>query len=111
MNDEVALQYLATIVSMALQEDLGTGDITTDCLVDSTVQAEGKVIAKQELVTAGYAPFKSVYPQLNPSVICRFRAPKPGIIGTMKQEHKGSGNADSFSEPENTGWRKQNPTI
>jgi len=75
MNDAEAFQRcLTTIVATALQEDIGEGDVTTQCLVEPSLPADGKVIAKRRLVTAGYAAFKTVYTQLSGEITCRFCA-------------------------------------
>ena len=41
------------IVSIALQEDLGTGDLTTDAVVSPKLKAYGDFVAKEDLVLAG----------------------------------------------------------
>lgn len=44
---------LDNFIKKALEEDLGSGDITTDCLIPPGLQAEARIIAKQNLVLAG----------------------------------------------------------
>ncbi|NEP83465.1 MAG: carboxylating nicotinate-nucleotide diphosphorylase [Okeania sp. SIO3B3] len=44
---------LLEIVSRALAEDIGTGDVTTDCIVPADMCLTGRFIAKQEGIVAG----------------------------------------------------------
>ena len=51
---ELDLKTLDSIISIALQEDLGFGDITTQALVSPNVKARGEFVAKQAFVLAGW---------------------------------------------------------
>lgn len=68
------INYRDNIISIALQEDIGSGDITTDNLIDRNIRGTAAIIAKEPLVLAGLdvafsvfrfidsgAIFKSVY--------------------------------------------------
>ena len=52
---------LDEFIIMALKEDIGAGDKTTSYLVDPSLQGRATVLAKEELVVAGMAPFKRVF--------------------------------------------------
>lgn len=48
-----ALQSLQPLLTLALDEDIGPGDLTTDVLIDSEAEAEGRLIACAGGVVAG----------------------------------------------------------
>jgi len=64
MNHEV----IKEIVSRALQEDLGTGDITTDSIVPAGELARGLLYSKSSGVLAGVEVARLVFQQLSPQV-------------------------------------------
>jgi len=66
-NDFTIVQ-MDELIIRALREDIGTGDRTTACLVDPGLSGGASVIAKEELILAGIAPFKRVFEILNPAV-------------------------------------------
>ena len=41
------------LIEIALQEDIGTGDITSDALFDENIEKTGLIVAKQDLVLSG----------------------------------------------------------
>ena len=51
---EIHSEILDHIVSEALNEDCGTGDLTTDSIVASDLLAHGEFLAKESLVLAGW---------------------------------------------------------
>ena len=53
------------IVRASLEEDLGSGDITTDAIIDPKVMGKASVIAREELVLAGLPVFKMVFLELS----------------------------------------------
>ena len=59
---------LDEFIIMALKEDIGAGDKTTSYLVDPSLQGRATVLAKEELVVAGMAPFKRVFQLLTPGI-------------------------------------------
>jgi len=48
-----ALQSLQPLLTLALDEDIGPGDLTTDVLIDSEAEAEGRLLACAGGVVAG----------------------------------------------------------
>jgi nicotinate-nucleotide pyrophosphorylase (carboxylating) len=64
MNHEV----IKEIVSRALQEDLGTGDITTDSIVPAGELARGLLYSKSSGVLAGVEVARLVFQHLSPQV-------------------------------------------
>ena len=54
------------MIKLALEEDLGAGDVTTDAIIDPGLKGEAYLIAREELVLAGMAVFKSVFLEVDP---------------------------------------------
>jgi len=81
---------LDKLVSNALQEDLGAGDITTRAIVPSELEASGEFVAKEEMVLAGWPVAVRTFQWLsvNTSSQCFFKegdtVPKGSILGRME---------------------------
>jgi len=56
---------LERIVRLGLEEDLGSGDITTEAIVDPRARGKAFLIAREELVLAGLPVFKRVFLELS----------------------------------------------
>lgn len=56
------------LIDLALEEDIGSGDITTDPLVAKATSAQGVIIAKEDVVIAGLAVAQRVFERLDPNV-------------------------------------------
>ncbi len=56
------------LIKIALQEDIGSGDITTENLVDQDLEGIGIIIAKEPLVIAGLDVARQVFEHLDPKV-------------------------------------------
>lgn len=57
------------LIDMALREDIGPGDITTDNLVQPDARGKGTIIAKQELIVAGLQVAQKVFSALEPPIV------------------------------------------
>jgi nicotinate-nucleotide pyrophosphorylase (carboxylating) len=57
------------LIKIALKEDIGSGDITTDNLVDPDLEGKGVIIAKEPFVIAGFDVARQVFKHLNAEVI------------------------------------------
>ena len=55
--------YLDTLVAMALEEDIGTGDLTANWFVPEADTATARIIAKQAGVLAGVEAARKVFLQ------------------------------------------------
>lgn len=53
--------FVKEIIQLALKEDIGTGDITTDSIIEKNKIGHARVVAKEELVLAGLPVFKKVF--------------------------------------------------
>lgn len=56
------------LIDIALAEDIGPGDITTDPLVGPEIAGEGVIVAKESLVLAGLDVARRVFETLDPEV-------------------------------------------
>ncbi len=56
-------------IQLALKEDIGPGDITTDNLVAPNTPGRGVIVAKQDLVIAGLAVAEKVFKALEPTIV------------------------------------------
>lgn len=56
------------IIRMALDEDLGSGDATTDAVVDPDLRGEAWLIAREDLILAGLPVFKRVFYELDAEI-------------------------------------------
>ncbi len=56
------------IIDAALDEDIGTGDITTDTIIDETLFASGVIRVKEDAVVAGLAVVERVFQRVDPGI-------------------------------------------
>jgi len=73
------------LIDIALKEDIGPGDITTDSIVDESLRGEGRIIAKQPLVVCGLDVAEAVFRTLDSQVVFHHRQQdgdrlKPGDV-------------------------------
>ncbi len=59
---------LQRIIQVALQEDIGTGDVTTQATVDPSVVSRAELVAKEEFVLAGIKVAEQVFKALDPEI-------------------------------------------
>jgi nicotinate-nucleotide pyrophosphorylase (carboxylating) len=64
----MAFQQVKQLIQVAIEEDVGRGDVTTDATIAEHVISRARVIAKQEIVLAGMEVFAEVYAVLDRSV-------------------------------------------
>jgi len=60
--------HIDRLIQLALEEDLGPGDITTDNLVLSDQQGQGIIIAKEDLIIAGLDIAHQVFTTIDPDI-------------------------------------------
>lgn len=72
------MQTLVELVDIALKEDIGSGDITTEPLVDPESIGRGVIIAKEPLVLAGIEAAVKVFERLEPEMTFNFIAEDGG---------------------------------
>lgn len=59
------------LIEIALKEDIGPGDITTDSLIDAHTVGNAVIVAKEALVIAGLDVAKQVFERLDPNIMFR----------------------------------------
>ncbi|MDR4508422.1 MAG: carboxylating nicotinate-nucleotide diphosphorylase [Candidatus Brocadiaceae bacterium] len=70
MHKNFEPEKIETLVRLAIEEDVGRGDITTQYLIPDNVQAEGNLIAKDEGIIAGLPVVEYVYSRLDKNICC-----------------------------------------
>jgi nicotinate-nucleotide pyrophosphorylase (carboxylating) len=68
--DKILLSpHLDRLIDLALEEDLGPGDVTTQALIPADLRGEAHIRAKQTLVVAGLMVAARVFHKLDASII------------------------------------------
>jgi nicotinate-nucleotide pyrophosphorylase (carboxylating) len=62
-------QTVHRLIDLALEEDIGPGDITTQTTIDPEIFAEAHIRAKEDLVVAGIAVAQAVFAHLDAEII------------------------------------------
>jgi nicotinate-nucleotide pyrophosphorylase (carboxylating) len=69
----IPLEDYRDLVRRALEEDLGTGDLTSAATVEAGLRARGTIVAKAPLVVAGLDVATEVFRQADPSAVVEVR--------------------------------------
>jgi nicotinate-nucleotide pyrophosphorylase (carboxylating) len=67
--NEKELQAAETLINLALLEDVGTGDITTDNLIPAEIRRKAKMVAKADGVVAGLPVAEMVFRKLDKNLV------------------------------------------
>ena len=59
---------METLISRALAEDIGSGDITTACTVSPGAEGRGRIVAREPLVLAGSTLARQIFLTVEPSL-------------------------------------------
>ena len=65
---ELPLVVLDRVVDVALEEDLASGDLTTEACVDPGMQAVARAVARAPVVVCGGAVFARVFSRVDPAL-------------------------------------------
>ncbi len=65
--------HLDRLINLALEEDIGSGDVTTQALIPPELKGEAQIRAKQDLVVAGLPVAARVFQQLDPSLVFAYQ--------------------------------------
>ena len=68
MNKHV-VKAARTLIDIALRDDVGDGDITTDNIVPAAIRRKAKMVAKADGVVAGLPVAEMVFKKLDPALI------------------------------------------
>ncbi len=63
--------HIDTIIDTALDEDVGSGDITTSALIDSSLKGKTQLVANEEILLAGIEVFARVFSRLDPEIVVK----------------------------------------
>jgi nicotinate-nucleotide pyrophosphorylase (carboxylating) len=63
--------WLRDEVARFLVEDVGTGDVTTRCVVPGRARARARIVARAACVVAGLDVAREVFNQLDPAIVCK----------------------------------------
>jgi nicotinate-nucleotide pyrophosphorylase (carboxylating) len=69
MKFELSPLAVDRIVSVAIEEDLASGDLTTEACVPPDARAVARAIARQALVACGGQVFERVFARMDPSLV------------------------------------------
>jgi nicotinate-nucleotide pyrophosphorylase (carboxylating) len=64
----MSMHAMNRLIDLALEEDIGTGDITTETLIPANAEGEAVIIAKEPLVLAGMPVAQAVFRRLDPAI-------------------------------------------
>lgn len=78
--NEIELQAAKTLIELALKEDVGTGDITTDNLIPAEIRRKAKMVAKASGVVAGLPVAEIVFRSLDPELKWQVVSPEGSRI-------------------------------
>lgn len=59
------------LIELALDEDLGSGDLTTDALLGDDDPGRAEIVAKEALILCGLEIVARVFARIDPRVVCR----------------------------------------
>ncbi len=72
MNEPIAeKKEIIEIIRLALDEDIGTGDVTTEALVKGDVHVEAGIIAREQSIVAGISVAARVFKEVESKLDCR----------------------------------------
>jgi len=72
---------LRRAVRAALEEDLGSGDLTSRAVIDAAARARGRIVARQPLVVAGLPVASEVFQEVDPAILFREACAEGASLG------------------------------
>ena len=69
MSPQPTQGQIQRLIQLALEEDLGSGDITTDNIVSRDVTAQASMTAKEDMVICGISLAQAVFSNLDPEIV------------------------------------------
>jgi len=74
--NELELKAAQTLIELALREDVGDGDITTDNIIPAESRRKAKMVAKADGVVAGLPIAEMVFRSLDPNFVWDVKTPE-----------------------------------
>jgi len=65
------LNTVDRLIELALDEDIGPGDLTSEALLDDTQPGRGQIVAKEDLILCGIDIAARVFARIDSRVVCR----------------------------------------
>ncbi|MFH1183561.1 MAG: carboxylating nicotinate-nucleotide diphosphorylase [Chloroflexota bacterium] len=89
-------------IRKALEEDIGSGDITTERIVPPAASMHGKIVARQDGIVAGLDVAMAVYLEVDPSVLFEPAVREGDRVGPLQDLAAVSGPARALLTAERT---------
>ena len=90
--NELELKAAQTLIELALLEDVGSGDITTDNIIPAETRRKAKMVAKADGVVAGLPVAEMVFKSLDPKLMWKVLTPEGSRVkkGDVMVEFEGT---------------------
>jgi nicotinate-nucleotide pyrophosphorylase (carboxylating) len=90
--NELELKAAQTLIELALKEDVGDGDITTDNIIPAETRRKAKMVAKADGVVAGLPVAEMVFKKLDPQMLWKVFTPEGSRVkkGDVMVEFEGT---------------------
>ncbi len=85
MRIKLNRRIVIPIIKLALQEDIGEGDITTENIIPPTLKAKAKIIAKEKGIICGLSIAKDVFKMLDKKSIWRAKVSDGDLVKPNKE--------------------------
>jgi nicotinate-nucleotide pyrophosphorylase (carboxylating) len=84
-----------SLINLALEEDLGRGDVTTQAVLPDSIYAKAKLVARSACTLAGIGIANAVFKRINPEMIIEERAKDGDVVlpGTIIATYQGEASA------------------
>ena len=94
--------FIDHIIRVALEEDLGSGDLTTDAIMDEELKGNATLLARERLLLAGLAVFRRVFKILSPEIEFKYYFDDGQMVPSDKEICIISGSISSILKAERT---------
>lgn len=90
--NEIELKAAEALIELALTEDVGSGDITTDNIIPAETRRKAKMVAKADGIVAGLPVAEMVFRRLDPDLKWQVRTPEGSHVkkGDVLVEFEGT---------------------
>lgn len=90
--NEIELKAAQTLIGLALSEDVGEGDITTDNIIPAGTRRKAKMVAKADGIVAGLPVAEMVFKSLDPDLVWTVFTPEGSKVkrGDVMVEFEGT---------------------
>lgn len=75
-------QQIRQLIDMAIDEDVGRGDTTTEATVPESVMAHARLATKQDVVVAGMEVFRAIFASIDASLAIRMHHQDGDVVAT-----------------------------